>query len=115
MYGILRALPERDSLMFSQSDRCIGGMNLSQIDRIYVSDALLDYGGMTSIIAGSCMSDHAPMVVTFRESDAHASSVICIPESVQLDKSLTEHIEMIWDQLSWDEGTRGQALAERLQ
>ena len=43
---------ERDSLMFSCSDRCIGGMNLSWIDRMYVSDALSEYGGMTSIVAG---------------------------------------------------------------
>ena len=70
---------------------------------------------MTSIIAGSCMLDHAPVVVAFRESDAHVSSVMRIPESVQLDESLTEHIEMIWGQLSWDEGTRGQTLAEGLQ
>ena len=103
---------ERDSLGFSRSDRRIGGMNLSRIDRIYVSDALSDYGGTTSIIAGSCMSDHAPVVVVFRERDAHVSTVMCIPESVQLDESLTEQIEMIWGQLSWDEGARGQSLAE---
>ena len=83
---------ERDSLRFSRSNRRIGGMNLSRIDRIYVSDALSDYGGTTSIITGSCMSDHAPVVVVFRERDAHVSSVMRIPESVQLDESLTEQI-----------------------
>ena len=57
-------------------------MNLSWIDKIYVSDALSDYGGMKSIIAGSCMVDHAPVVVAFRESDAHASLVMRILESV---------------------------------
>ena len=57
-------------------------MNLSRIDRIYVSDALSDYGGMTSIIAGSCMSDHALVVVVFRERDAHVSSVMRILKSV---------------------------------
>ena len=98
---------ERDSLRFSRSDRRIGGMNLSRIDRIYVSDALSDYEGTTSIIAGSCMSDHAPVVVVFRERDAHVSTVMRIPESVQLDESLTEQIEMIWGQITWDEGTRG--------
>ena len=91
---------ERDSLGFSRSDRRIGGMNLSRIDRIYVSDALSDYGGMTSIIIGLCMLDHAPVVVVFRERYDHAFSVMHIPESVQLDKILTEHVEMIWGQLS---------------
>ena len=75
-------------------------MNLSRIDRIYVSDALSNYGGMTSIIAGSCMLDHAPVVVVLRERDAHTSSVMRIPESVQFDESLTKHVEMIWGQLS---------------
>ena len=60
------------------------------------------------------MSAHAPMVVVFRESDAQGSSVMRITESVQLDERLKEHIEMIWGQLSWDEGTRGQTLAEGL-
>ena len=68
--------------MVSRSKRRIGGMNLSRIDRIYVSDALSDYGGMTSIIAGSCMSDHTPVVVVFREGDAHGSSLLRIPEYV---------------------------------
>ena len=101
--------------MFSRSDRRIGGMNLSRIDRIYVSDALSDYGGMTSIIAGSCMSDHAPVAVVFREGGAHSSSALRIPESVQLDESLTEQVETIWGQLCWDEGDRGQTLAAGLQ
>ena len=82
--------------MFSRFDHRIGGMNLSQIDRIYVSDALLDYGGMTSIIAGSCMLYHAPVVVVFTEGDAHVSSIMRIPKSVQLDESLTKQVEMIW-------------------
>ena len=98
MFGTLRTLAfakERDSLMFSHSDRRIGGMNLSWIDRMYVSDALSKCRGMTSIVVGSCMLDHAPVVVVFRESDAHVSLVMCILESVQLDESLTEHIETI--------------------
>ena len=82
--------------MFSHSDRCIGGMNLSWIDRIYVSDALSDYGGITSIITGSCMLDHTPVVVVFRDGHAHISSVMRIPKSVQLNESLTEQVEMIW-------------------
>ena len=69
---------------------------------------------MTSIIARSCMLDHAPVVVVFREGDAHASSVMRISESVQLDESLMEQVEMIWGQISWDEGARGQSLAEGL-
>ena len=76
--------------MFSCLDQCIGGINLSKIDRIYVSEALLDYGGMTSIIARSCMLDHVPLVVVFREGDAHVSLVMRILESVHLDESLME-------------------------
>ena len=49
---------------------------------MYVSDALSEYRGMTSIVAGSCMSDHRPVVVVFMESDAHVSLVMRIPESV---------------------------------
>ena len=41
---------ERDSLIFSHSNKHIGGMNLSWIDRMYVSDALSEYEAMPSIV-----------------------------------------------------------------
>ena len=100
---------ETDSLMFSRSDKYIGGMNLSWIDRMYVSDALLDCEG--GIVAGLCMSDHALVVVSFGESDDHGSLVMCIPESIQLDESLVDHIGEIWGRLSWDQGTRVHSLS----
>ena len=108
MFGILRALleRERESLMFSNFNRRIGEMNLSHIDRMYVSDALSNCGGMTSFVAGSCMSNHAPVVVSFKERDYHGSPITCIPESIQLDENLALHIGKIWGQLQWDAGTK---------
>lgn len=64
---------EKDSLLFSHLDRWIGGTNLSRIGRMYVSDLLGGRGGSMSILAGTCMSDHAPVVIDFFEGDRRFS------------------------------------------
>lgn len=58
---------DHGSLLFSCSDRWIGGSNLSRIDRFYVSDWVGGRGGSIGILAGTSMSDHAPVVLSIAE------------------------------------------------
>ena len=89
---------ERDSLLFSRSDRRIGSTNLSRIDRMYVSDLLLDRGGSVGILSGTCMSDHSPVLMVLAEGTRSFSQSLRIPEGVQLDEGLTERIGELWRQ-----------------
>ena len=90
---------ERDSLLFSRSDRRIGSTNLSRIDRMYVSDLLLDRGGSVGILSGTCMSDHSLVLVVLIEGTRRFSQSLRIPERVQLDE--TERVGEIWRQAAW--------------
>lgn len=54
---------EKDSLSFLRFDRCIRGMNLFCVDRMHVSNLLGDRGDLVGILVGSCMSDHARVVL----------------------------------------------------
>ena len=46
-----------DSLLFSRLGRSCNGLNLSMIDRMYVSDFFANKGGCVSIIPGTSLSD----------------------------------------------------------
>lgn len=48
---------------FWLSNRRIGGMNLSWIHRMYISDLLGDRGGSVVILSGTCMLDHVHVVL----------------------------------------------------
>ena len=60
---------DKDSLLFLRFDRQIGGKNLSQIYRMYVSDLFGDKGGSLGILASTCMSNHAPILIDIFEGD----------------------------------------------
>ena len=96
---------ERGSLLYSRSDRRIGSTNLSRLDRINASDLIVDKGGSVGIMAGTCMSDHAPVLVVLSEGHRSFSQSMRIPECVQLDSSLAERIEQIWGRC-WSRGHR---------
>ena len=49
------------SLDFSRFDQRMGGMNLSWIDRLYVSGWLSDWRGTIGVLAGTCLLDHSPV------------------------------------------------------
>ena len=90
---------EQRSLLFSHSDRRIGGTNLSRIDRFYVSDWLGARGSSVGIFAGTSMSDHAPVILTIANARRFEAHAVRIPESVQLDEELTESVEAVWADL----------------
>lgn len=73
---------ERDNLLFSCSDSRIGGTNLSRLDRLYVSDALGEKGGTVGILAGTCFSNHAPVIMYTHDSLNRTSTSLRILEAV---------------------------------
>ena len=105
---------EQGSLLFSRSDRRIGGSNLSRIDRFYVSDWLGARGGSTGILAGTSMSDHAPAVLVISDARRFEAHAVRIPESVQLDDELTESVEAVWSDLQAGPGDWAGALGRGL-
>ena len=105
---------EKDSLLFSRSDRRIGSSILSRIDRFYVSDLLLDRGGSVGILSGTCMSDHAPVMLVLAEKARSSSQALRIPESVQLDESLAERVKQQWQQALLTSESMSQALVTGL-
>ena len=58
------------SLLFSRSDRRYGGVNVSRLDRFYLSDYFQNMGGMIGIMPGMTFSDHAPICLHILE-DRH--------------------------------------------
>ena len=104
-----------DSLGFSRSDRRVGGMNMSRIDRVYVSGAVGDWGGTIGILAGTCFSDHFPVLLMVTEGERRGSSVIRVPASVQTDGTLADQIGQLWAQCQWwQDGDRARTCAEGL-
>lgn len=87
LYGFIR---ERDIFLFSWSARCIGGMNLFWIQRMYVSDLLGNRDGSMGILSGTCMLDHVSVVLLLSYSDRRYSWTLYTFESVQLDEDLAE-------------------------
>lgn len=114
LYGLRERERERDSLNFSRSDRRIGGTNLSRLDRVYASDLVLDRGGSVGILGGTCMSDHAPVVVVLDEGSRHCSQSLRIPESIQLDESVAERVEQQWRQAQMSSESQVQVLVQSL-
>ena len=92
---------ERDSLLFSRSDHRVGGANLSRIDRFYASDWFRTRGGSTGILAGTTLSDHAPVILVIADEMRSTSSSVRIPEHVLLDRHLSERVEAMWAAGPW--------------
>lgn len=63
MLGSTLVLIRRKIVYFLRFDRCIGGMNLSWIDKRYVSNLLGDKGGSIRILVGICMYDHSSVLI----------------------------------------------------
>ena len=103
-----------DSLLFSRSDRRVGGMNMSRIDRFYVSGPVGDWGGHIGIHAGTCFSDHSPVMVVVSEGERGGSASIRVPASVQTDGILADQVGQLWAQCQWRIGERAQSCADGL-
>ena len=88
------------SLQFSRSDRRVGGTNLSRIDRLYISEDFGMRGGTCEILAGTCMSDHSPVMLVTHEDMRLSSFALRIPESMQTDEGLSDRIEGLWSGLT---------------
>ena len=74
-------------------------MNLSRLDRIYVSDLLGDKGGSVEILARTCFSDHAPVILLIQEGQKQASLSLRVPDALQIDDVLAGSIEDLWQDL----------------
>ena len=63
-----------ESLEFSRSDRQVGGMNVSHIDRMYVSEPIGDSDGSVGILLGNCFSDHFLVMLVVDEGERREGS-----------------------------------------
>ncbi len=71
----------QESLLFTRSDRRIGGTNLSRLDRFYVGEAFVTHGGTIKIMPGTVFSDHALVLLqTFSQSNMISNIYLKIPE-----------------------------------
>ena len=103
------------SLAFSCLDKRVGEMNMSKINKIYVSDMLGDYGGTLGILAGSCLSDHSPIMLVSSEGRPCTVKATRIPAGVHTDAEVASQVEHIWRHLKWQSGSLGETMANRLQ
>ena len=81
---------------------------------MYARD-LVDRGGYVGILVGTCMSDHAPVILVLSEGDRRFPQSMRIPECVQLDESLADRIEQIWRQTQLEVESQAQALVSGLE
>ena len=88
---------------------------MSRIDRIYVSDMFGDCGGTVGILAGSCLSDHSPVVLVSSGGRSRTVGAMRIPAGVQTDSGVALQVEQIWHQLEWQSGSLGATLADGIQ
>ena len=92
MRGTTLAL-RKVKLEFSRSDQQIGGMNLSRIDQMHVSDLFGDCGGTVEILAETCSSDHSPLMLVATKGESRAVPTVCITKSLQTDDKVAIQIE----------------------
>ena len=73
----------QDSLSFSWGFRRQGGRLLERLDRFYVDATIAQHGGLTSIVPGTALSDHAPVALQILfEGFSGPRRDIGIPDSV---------------------------------
>ena len=87
---------------------------MSRIDRFYVSGPVGDWGGHIGIHAGTCFSDHSPVMVVVSEGERGGSASIRVPASVQTDGMLADQVGQLWAQCQWRIGERAQSCADGL-
>ena len=61
------------SLAFSHSDRRNEGVNVSRLDRFYLSNYFHEKGGLIGIMPGTTFSDHAPVCINILEERSVSS------------------------------------------
>ena len=71
--------------------------------------------GTVGILAGSCLSDHLPVVLVSSGGRSCSGGATRIPVGVQTDSEVALQIEHIWHQLGWQSGSLGATLADGLQ
>eukprot|EP00250_Pteridium_aquilinum_P022375 c25362_g1_i1 orf=3-2321(-) len=103
------------SLDFSRSDRRVGVANLSRIDRFYVDEWAIGRGGEVGILAGTTLSDHAPVILWIEEHTRRTTSPqMRIPDSLLECPEIDCMIQEIWDGLQWTPGHAASVMAEGL-
>mgnify|MGYP002774994443 FL=1 len=111
------------TLLFSRSNRRnVDGQlslrdstNLSRIDRYYISDYFGSEGGFIGIMAGTTLSDHAPIILESRKSQPKRKAFIRIPDHLILDDSLKEEATLIWTRVMASHGTTPERVMAALQ
>ena len=75
-----------------------------RIDQLYINEDLGMRGGTCEILAGTCMSNHSPVMLVTHEDMRLSSFELCIPESMQTDAGFSDRIEGLWSRLTWELG-----------
>ena len=86
-----------DSLRFTRSDRRTNGVNLSRLDRFYVSTYLRQWGGQIGILAGTSFSDHSLVSLEVLGRKLNGQAVTRMLDSVIQDSSLKEQVNQLWN------------------
>ena len=74
-----------------------------------------DIGGIIEIFSATCMFDHSPVMLVVSKGERRTSSSLQIPDSLQVvDEQFAGEIEQLWSQLSWQQGSYAQTLADGL-
>ena len=75
------------SLEYSRSDRRNNGVNLSRLDRFYVSKYLQISGAFIEIVGGTSFSDHAPVSLNILQERRSPVTQIRMADSIIQDIS----------------------------
>ena len=70
--------------------------------------------GTVGILAGSCLSDHSPVMLVSSGGRSRTVGTTRIPAGVQTDSGVALQVEQIWHQLEWQSGFLGAAMADGL-
>ena len=89
-------------VIFTRSDRRNGGVNLSRLDRFYISSGLQSSGGLAGIMSGTSFSDHAPIFFNILDVKEKGDVHLRISEALIRDGTLRPSIENIWKQMEGD-------------
>ena len=81
-----------------QSEQSQGGPNESRIDRFYLSDVLATKEGMITILPGTTLSDHAPIILSITPGQQWKKgriSQLRIPDIILEDGRYKEEVEKL--------------------
>ena len=71
-------------------------VNMSGINRFYLSDVFRERGGQQSIMPKTSLSDHSPIILNIREAIRPIEKQRRIPESIFSDLKLARDVDEIW-------------------